>query len=271
MNLLEFAKIAIDLKRMGSLAKKLVTNTKHFRTGRTLEKAYRVPMQISEFLGGKSPAALPPLPGSRKYIIHSPSRKSWIDPLRKQVGVKKDEQTSKHIQNLSMLHEHSEVKHMNKSKNKGWHSHASPGVLLEESNLVSSLPKSKASNKLRNFWGKVREVTGEPADIKKKLPNFEYGKTRLSRHAKKHFERIFKPDELKRVDPKKEKLLGEYRRVGEAIKNTKHELSRIPVRVQKGVHSEVLGKSWSKSLGKELEKMKHDRSGLYMKLKYRKY
>jgi len=66
------------------------------------------------------------------------------------------------------------------AKTQRFGSHAHPSVLLRESNIIATLPKSykrvaQGFKELRNF--------GESDAMSKMVPGFEYGTTRLSRHA----------------------------------------------------------------------------------------
>jgi len=62
-------------------------------------------------------------------------------------------------------------------------SHISPEVLLRESNIVSTLPKDLKGAK--NFFKTMRGYSGETEKLKEMFPGFEYGKGRISRHARK--------------------------------------------------------------------------------------
>jgi len=84
---------------------------------------------------------------------------------------------------VGLMHEFSETK---MKKAIPFAGHTNPKVFMEESNLVSSLPKRYSPAK--KYLSKIRSFVETPS-IDKFYPGFKYGKTRLSRAGKKHIER----------------------------------------------------------------------------------
>ena len=102
------------------------------------------------------------------------------------------------INRLVTIHEQSERKHMGakspKSSARSFtrkYGHASPGVIIEESNALATLPK-KGYGGTKKTLNTLRKLDGTKSLIEGSIPNFQYGKTRVSRHAKKHMMRILK-------------------------------------------------------------------------------
>lgn len=71
--------------------------------------------------------------------------------------------------------------------------HASPKVLLQENNMVATMPRD--ARNVKNAIKSMRTMDGSSADLKKKLPGFTYGKERYSRHAIRHMSDIIKERE----------------------------------------------------------------------------
>jgi len=61
--------------------------------------------------------------------------------------------------------------------------HISPEVLLRESNIVSTLPKELKGAK--SYLKTIRMSGNEKDEMRRMFPGFEYGKGRISRHARK--------------------------------------------------------------------------------------
>jgi len=80
------------------------------------------------------------------------------------------------------LHEGFELGHSIK-KDVPIFNHAHPDVLLRESNIVATMPNTLA--KARGALKFLRTATGERESLESLVPGFTYGKTRLSRHARR--------------------------------------------------------------------------------------
>jgi len=104
---------------------------------------------------------------------------------------------------IALGHEGSELRHLkrSKTKNANFYGHASPGVIVEESSMAASLPKSYGP--VKRYLKHQRELeAGEIADKVRGVggkPGFQYGK-RYSRHARK---RIAEVVERKRAEEAK--------------------------------------------------------------------
>lgn len=102
------------------------------------------------------------------------------------------------INRAVILHESDEVKAIARRKinkenvaAKVVGGHASADVIMRESNLVRSLPPN--NGEVRKFFKPLREADSSLAQIQSVMPNFEYGKTRLSRHARKNILKMLEP------------------------------------------------------------------------------
>jgi len=84
---------------------------------------------------------------------------------------------------VTLMHEQFETLQRGK-KFKQFLGHGSPNVILSESNLVRSLPKRY--NPTKRAFTKLRGEDLSSIFIRDAYPGFEYGKTKLSRAAKKH-------------------------------------------------------------------------------------
>ena len=85
------------------------------------------------------------------------------------------------LRNIALMHEAAELQASGKKAFPSYFSHMGPEVLLNESNIVASLPKQH--EKVRQSMIAARKATSEAGLMAHHLPGFEYGKTRLSRHA----------------------------------------------------------------------------------------
>ena len=97
------------------------------------------------------------------------------------------------LERMLKLHEASELRYVGKGVSspsfESAFKHSSPGVIVEESNMVATLPKrlrraGDALSELRN------DSTGEARIMEELVPGFKYGKTRMSRHAKRRLSEI---------------------------------------------------------------------------------
>lgn len=86
------------------------------------------------------------------------------------------------LQRTLAAHEGSELRHGPYSK-QTFFGHLSPKVVLEEGNMMATLPKEHGP--VRDYMQKLRTYGGEKAYIEKNIPGYQYGSTRLSRHAKR--------------------------------------------------------------------------------------
>jgi len=101
------------------------------------------------------------------------------------------------INRTVLLHEADELKSMKRRKLTAetaplstFGGHASIDVIMRESNLVRSLP-SPEKKEVTKFFKSFREMDHTIPGIQMVMPNFEYGKTRLSRHARKRIYNLF--------------------------------------------------------------------------------
>ena len=76
-------------------------------------------------------------------------------------------------------------------------SHASPQVIFDESNQLATLPKGYEP--VRESFQRGRNLTGESASMSGMFPNFAYGQTRLSRHARRHMTDIYEQKQKKYI------------------------------------------------------------------------
>ena len=108
-----------------------------------------------------------------------------LDKYKSKAGKASSAKNKEAINRIVGVHEGIE-KIVGKKNRKGFKAerfsgHLSPDVLLRESNIVSTLPKELRGAKA--YFQNLR--AGEGADMKKMFPGFEYGKGRISRHARK--------------------------------------------------------------------------------------
>lgn len=92
---------------------------------------------------------------------------------------------------IARLHEGMELRVGKKLKNKApkmFHGHLSPEVVLRESNIMATLPKELKQT--RQTFVKLRGASGEIRALRDVIPDFKYGKERLSRHQIKNLTRI---------------------------------------------------------------------------------
>jgi len=87
------------------------------------------------------------------------------------------------INRITSLHEAQEVK-KSLSGDVKILSHNSLGVIMDESNLIKSLPGRY--NPTKRFFSNIRNEERTSGLIRKYYPGFEYGKTKLSPAAKRH-------------------------------------------------------------------------------------
>lgn len=118
-------------------------------------------------------------------------------PLSKQVGGRLSRAEKEMTNRLSMLHEAAE-RRLAAGKGspeqliaRNWPkglepTHVSPDVLMQESNMIATLPR-KGYDNLRSLWAKMRGGEDEAAikAIQQLYPDFQYGVTRLSRGARR--------------------------------------------------------------------------------------
>jgi len=98
------------------------------------------------------------------------------------------------IGHISLGHERSELRH-GKRGEPTFRGHASPGVLVEESSMLASLPKEHKA--VKDYFVRMRRAGGEAQTMEKMVrgpagkPGFQYG-NRYSRHARKRIAEIVK-------------------------------------------------------------------------------
>jgi hypothetical protein len=118
-------------------------------------------------------------------------------PMSREYGGKLSKLEKEMTNRLSILHETAERRlasgrGMSKQKHlANWPegldpTHVSPDILLQESNMLATLPKEGYGN-LRKLWTAMRGDQDAEAlkAIRKLYPDFQYGATRLSRGARK--------------------------------------------------------------------------------------
>ncbi|MCJ7521639.1 MAG: hypothetical protein MUP21_05440 [Dehalococcoidia bacterium] len=99
------------------------------------------------------------------------------------------DRSNKEMTNRMMhLHEQAERKSFGKAKTMWAGAHADPRVILEEGNMLATLPKGHEATK--EVFHTLRGEDSTKALLEAGLPGYEYGKTRLSRHGVKHMRRI---------------------------------------------------------------------------------
>ena len=93
------------------------------------------------------------------------------------------------INRISLLHEGSEIRHgaLKENAPQWGGGHVSPKVILEEHNILATLPKGHR-RVIKKFFSAVRG--GEKEVLEQNLPGFRYGHQRYSRHAIKHLAEI---------------------------------------------------------------------------------
>jgi len=105
------------------------------------------------------------------------------------VKVLKSGKQKEMINRVALKHELSETV---VKKELPFSSHLSPAVILEESNLLASLPKKY--NPTKSFYRKLREGWGESSVIRKYYPGYVHGSQKISKAGKKHVLRSFERD-----------------------------------------------------------------------------
>lgn len=100
----------------------------------------------------------------------------------------------KEMLNRSMLtHEKSEAKYIGKTKKDSdsrFFTHKDPRVILEESNMLATMPDKHKG--VKDIYQNLRGMDSTKHVLETAIPGFEYGKTRLSRHAKNRVSEILK-------------------------------------------------------------------------------
>jgi len=136
----------------------------------------------------------------------APRSSELSDPLRK-MDPKNKEMTNR----VTLMHEGLERKALKQQKGNNYNpnkaSHANLGVILRENNMVSTLPKGFEDTK--KVFSQMRDMDNTKNVIEKAVPGFQYGKTRLSRHAVKRVEQTLK---RKGEGPKTLKEMRELRK-----------------------------------------------------------
>jgi len=97
----------------------------------------------------------------------------------------------KEMLNRTVLrHEMSEGTHAKRLKTpeESFHGHKSPKVIIEESNMLATMPEE--FDKVKATFKNLRDADNTRSALEGTLKGFEYGKTRMSRHGKKHLERL---------------------------------------------------------------------------------
>ena len=116
-----------------------------------------------------------------------PKVQQQLESWKKLTGVEREA-----AQRLALLHEGAEGRAAGRIKDRFWRvpaGHASPSVLIEESNAVASLPSEL--NRVRDFYKQMRGKAGQGhalKDIQSAYPQFEYGTKRTPRRVKKYVE-----------------------------------------------------------------------------------
>ena len=207
---LGFKKIALDLRGARTAGKRLAKNVVRREAG-VVHAALGI--QPKADVLRKSKTTLGPAFNSSTNKIHFNS--DLTKKLREHGHTGKTPRggAQKEMTNrVALLHEQSEKKHTNglaKSKkayfkhhayalNGMFAGHAHPGVILEESNTMRSLPKKYKS--VANLHHKMREKDATKSFLENRFPGFEYGKTRVSRHAKKRMSEAIGKDKKKQLD-----------------------------------------------------------------------
>lgn len=161
---------------------------------------------------------------------------SIVEPVNKMFGTGVKTPADKEMFNRAFLsHEQSEIKHRNKVAPHFLErtQHNSPGVIVEESNMLASMPKKhkevkKAFHKMRRSSSGSNEAPGMERLVRGTggKPGFVYGK-RYSRHAKKHIANIVEKkltEERKyhAAKRKKGKFARMFDKQPESLKRTGH-------------------------------------------------
>jgi len=103
---------------------------------------------------------------------------------------------NKEMLNRTVLkHELSERKWSRKgSPEERFYTHFSPNVITEESNMLATLPQEHKI--IAEPFKKIRGMDISKNVLEVAMPGFQYGQTRLTRHGKKHMERLIKEKNL---------------------------------------------------------------------------
>lgn len=185
--------IAADPKGGGGLFTKKHVFNPSLKDMTDLKPSYAGPMSIPE--GLKSPAY--PVENMYGKIYTKGQTTKRINPNMKGMGIPKEHipydprvekltPAQKELYNRTVLqHEANELKYGKtpKAKDTLYGGHVSPQVLLEESNQIATMPKG--FEPVQDFLKAMRKDRGLDS-----IEGFEFGKTRLSRHGRKHVARI---------------------------------------------------------------------------------
>ena len=93
------------------------------------------------------------------------------------------------LNRTTLMHEGLERQAILKDPNfASWNTHANPGVILRENNMVASL--GSEFNPVKGVYRAMRRYDQTAPALEGAIPGFQYGKQRYSRHAIKHMEEI---------------------------------------------------------------------------------
>jgi hypothetical protein len=143
-------------------------------------------LKIYKDMGLPEATATRMLPDSLRKVQSNPAAMSQASAGKK---IRTMDPQNKEVFNRSMLqHENIERKYSRQGtpNSPQYHGHAGPQVLMEESNLVRSLPPqyTQAQSAFKDMRNHEQNL------IQKIMPSFQYGQTRLSRHARRHINDI---------------------------------------------------------------------------------